>query len=220
VGMLCLLIIIQGCQKAASVPPKPHSSRQTVSAGKIETPKPGKPKPASTGTAESPKPGKPTAGKPPTPPKPPQKQGLAPKPSPLPSADINTNDAKYADGQMPKLEANGKPVTVLYLPPHMFSIELTRNGKLEAYFTFLTMTATGENGNRLEVHLTVRGSGPEGKFEPIGLIKSDATKKGQTWAGTAAGMSFKVEALDYGEWTDSPFPGSGMGWLKLRITAK
>lgn len=226
-AMTAAMLLMQGCRKTTSAPPQTVSERQTASTNKTASAESEKTKPrsVSTGTDDVARPKKTTAGKP-TAPKLSEDQAFAPKPTPLPKADIDSHDPKYAevrDGKMQsaKIEADGKPVTVLYLPPYMFTIALTKNGQEKVYLTFGTVTASGEAGNRMEIHILARHIKPaDSKFEKVALIYSDKTKPGQKWTATAAGMDLRIEALDFGESNESPFPGTGMGWLKLKITAK
>lgn len=221
VGLLCavtaVLLMTHACRKAASVPPTTDASKQVASS---ESPREEqaksdseKPKPSATDTATT------VATKKPAP-----KVRTQPKATALPKVDIDAHDAKFAEGRSPKVEANGKPVTLLYFPPHMFSLVLTRGGQEKASLLLGTITGGGEEGPNLsEIRLAARRntSDPElGKFQEVAVIYPGATKKGQTWKATAGGMDFKVEALDFGEWSDSMFPGSGMGWIELKITAK
>ncbi len=100
-------------------------------------------------------------------------------------------------------------------------VSLTEGGRQKANLTFGTVTSAGAKGNALEVHVLARPDKPsDSKFERVALIYSDKTTKGQSWTASAAGMSFDVQVLDYGEWPSSPFPGTGMGWMKLRLTVK
>lgn len=230
IAVTAVLLMTQACRKAASVPPKTDVSKQVVTGNeakppdkeqaKVDSPKP---KPASTDTAATVAPKKPVpkpAPKTTTEPK----VTAQPKAAALPKVDIDAHDAKFADGRPPKLEANGKPVTLLYYPPHMFSVVLTRNGQEAGSLMLGTITGGGGEGPSLaEIRIAARRntSDPQlGKFQDVAVIYPGTTKKGQTWNVTAGGMDFKVEALDFGEWSDSMFPGSGMGWIELRISAK
>lgn len=224
VGLLCavtaVLLMTQAYRKAASVPPKTDVSKQVATRNKAESPgteqekaDSQKAKSVSTDAAATVAPKKPAP-----------KATTQPKATPLPKVDIDAHDPKFANGQSPKVEANGKPVTLLYFPPHMFSVALTHGGQEKATLMFGTITAGGEDSPSLaEIRIAARRntSDPElGKFQDVAVIYPGATKKGQTWTASAGGMDFKVEALDFGEWSDSMFPGSGMGWIELKMTVK
>ena len=220
IAVTAVLLMTQACRKAASVPPTTNVSKQVATGNKAEPPDKEqakadseKPKPSSTDTAATVAPKKPAP-----------KTATQPKATALPKVDIDAHDAKFADGRPPKLEANGKPVTLLYFPPHMFNVALTRNGQEKATLMFGTITGGGEEGPSLsEIRLAARRntSDPElGKFQDVAVIYPGTTKKGQKWTATAGGMNFRVEVVDFGEWSDSMFPGSGMGWIELKITVK
>gem|GEM_PF-6177607 len=214
-GMIAVLMSLQGCRKAETLPPKADSNKQAAVTEdvKTETSKPGD-KPSNTSAPEATKQAPPWRNPSPNP----EAQTTSNAP---PSADIDCRDAKYAGGERPKIEANGKPVTFLYYPPQMFTAIITRSGQDKASLTFGTFSVTGGEEDRLELHILARALKPDdGKFEKVAMIESNKVKKGQSWTASAVGMSFKVEALEFGEWADSPFPGSGMGWIKLRISAR
>jgi len=141
-----------------------------------------------------------------------------------PKADIDSHDPKYANGSTPKIAADGRPVTVLYYPPHMFNLALTDGGADKVSVAFGTVVLVGDAGNKLaEVRIALsdssKGLGTTG-YETLAVIEPDKLRRGKTWRGSRAGMNITVEALDYGRWEESVLPESDIGWIKLRIRAE
>lgn len=212
-----ILVPMQGCQKSASGPPKIDAERQTAAAGGAKDADK-KTDPTSLSTSETPgakKAGEKKAAEPAGDP------AFASRPAALPKADIDTNQGKYFDGVPVEIAADGKPTTVLYYPPRMTSVIFTQGGKQKVRLLLGTVTVSGDSGNKLEVHISAFPlNSSSGQMTKIAVIYSDKAEKGQSWSATALGMSIKLEALDFGESDDPVFPGTGMSWMKLRITAR
>ncbi len=208
------MLAIQGCQRAASVAPTKTGSagKTTAETGQVE-----KDAPESTAAAEQPEK---TAEKKPAEEKaPPAAKAAAP-----PKADIDSRDSKYSDGKYPRIQADGKPVTLLYCPPSLLNINVAQGGQDKAVMTFGTITVGNDSGQRLaEIHIAARMISKDpakSEYRRLGVVYTDRIEPGQTFTGSAAGMEFKVEVLDNGKWSDSIFEGSESGWIKLRVTAK
>lgn len=217
-AVTAILVPVLGCQKSESVPPKTDAGRQTASGGGAKDAD-RKTEPTSLSTSETPgakkAPEKKKAADPARDP------ASASKPAALPKADIDTNQGKYFDGVPVEIAANGKPTTMLYYPPRMINVIFTQGGKQKVRLLLGTVTVSGDSGNKLEVHISAMPINPSsGQMKKIAVIYSDKAEKGQSWSATALGLNIKLEALDFGESSDPVFPGTGMSWMKLRITAK
>lgn len=211
--VMALVFAIHGCQKAVTVPPKKDSGKETTATAKTDQSKADVP--VSTAVPVQPKK---TSSDKPAAEKPAPKQAA----DPLPKADIDCRDSKYLDGKSPRIQADGKPVTLLYYPPSLFNVTIVRGGNDQAVLTFGSITEGSADGHQLaEIHIAARPSDPQkGDYTRVALIYSDRIKEGQTYTSSAAGMEFKVEVLGNGAWSDSMFEGSKAGWVKLRITVK
>jgi len=141
------------------------------------------------------------------------------KPAP-PTADIDSGDPKYYGKSRPEIIADGKPVTVLYRPPHMFGVilkapgEKTKRGDL----TLATMTVTSERGSEIEIHILLRDKA--GQIEPVGRVTPGTIRKGQAWTKSVGGLEVRIEVVDHGTSPESPVAGSPLAWLKLQVSAE
>jgi len=213
-AVIAVLLAVQGCRKAASVAPKVGPTRKTAVAEADQTAKDATERTAAVEQSKKAASSKPTVEKAPS----------APKADVLPKADIDSHDSKYAEGKYPRIQADGKPVTLLYCPPTLFNINIAQGGQDKAVMTFGTITVGDDNGQRLaEVHIAARliSKDPaKSEYTRLAVLYTDRIKPGQTFTGSAAGMQFRIEVLGNGKWSDSIFEGSESGWIKLRITAE
>jgi len=128
---------------------------------------------------------------------------------------IDSGDPKYIEGPKPDLPIDGKPVDIIYRPPHMFALNFTKANENDEIrgITFATMTISDEAGTDFEIHLLLRdGAKP---IVPIFRLTSSQVKIGETWAKPCGNFTVHVKMLDFSK--TLAFPRSTLEWIKVRV---